>query len=198
MTDDVHVARAAETFEALSAGSLFSTRTRLWGRREVVAVTGQRGSLALCRRLVGDVHAGRTAGTGAGAHIADGLPATGSVRTTDTAARPSPAATLIGFESIPPSSRTVGVAKSSTTTTPGSASRSVITTPCSRKMIKYPLILSRRVLDFVLTGWSTEEQLGVIRVASAGRCRPPTGHVIPVRMLPWPEFRSNDRYAGPR
>ncbi len=34
MTDDVHVARAAQTFEALSAGSLFSTRTHLWGRHK--------------------------------------------------------------------------------------------------------------------------------------------------------------------
>ena len=34
MTDDVHVARAAETFEALSAGSLFNTRTPLCGRQK--------------------------------------------------------------------------------------------------------------------------------------------------------------------
>ncbi len=33
MADDEPAARAAQTFEALTTGSLFSTRTRLWGRR---------------------------------------------------------------------------------------------------------------------------------------------------------------------
>jgi hypothetical protein len=34
MADDVYAARAAETFEAISAPSLFNARTRLWGHRK--------------------------------------------------------------------------------------------------------------------------------------------------------------------